>query len=175
MPVHHTWSLLLLPHILPLLQCGSLPGGAVLQEQAAPAQNLCEATNLVSKLAPTWAPLSMAHKSCRNLLQGGLPTGSQPSVRHPPALEWAAGGSLPSQGPPWLQGHSSLTMVCTMDCREISAPVREHLLPLYGNLLYVLVGMGIWCQKLDLMILEVFTALMILQFYDSLTLVFTGL
>jgi len=90
------------PHTLPLLhrilQCeffpwaaavhelpqrGSLPQGAVLQEQAAPAWVPHGVTSSASKPAPAWAPLYRSTGPGRSLLQHGLPTGSQlPSGIH---------------------------------------------------------------------------------------------
>jgi len=106
-----------------LLQPGSLPWGAVPQEQAAPAWVPHRVTSPASKPALAWAPLSKGPG--RNLLQCRLPTGSQP----PPGIPCSDMGS--SLGCRWVSAPlwasmgcrdtACLTMVCSRGCRGTSA------------------------------------------------------
>jgi len=102
---------------------GSLPWGAVLQEQAAPVWVPYRVTSPASKPAPAWASLStgpqVLARACCNV---GLPTGSQlPSGIH---LLWHG---VPSTGcrwistPPWTsmdcRGTTCLTMIFITSCK----------------------------------------------------------
>lgn len=55
--LHTSGMPLLLPHIPPLTQHGSLPWGTVLQDQTAPSWVTYGVTSPASKAAPAWAPL----------------------------------------------------------------------------------------------------------------------
>jgi len=112
-------------HKLP--QSGSLPWGAVLQEQAAPArfpngitsQQTC--SSMGSSLHGSTGP-------ARNLLQRGLPTGSQPLLGiHLPQCGIASRGYRWISSPSWTsmdcRRTACLTVVFITSCKErLSAP-----------------------------------------------------
>jgi len=85
-------------------QCGSLPQGAVLQEQTASAWVFHGVTSPTSKPAPAWASLSMGPQvlaeACFSM---ELPMGSQ-HRSGVGSLPWATGGYLLHCGPPWTAG-----------------------------------------------------------------------
>jgi len=97
-------------HELP--QCGSLPRGAVLQEQAAPVWVPHGVTSPASKLALTWAPLCMGLQ----ILSGACSSAGSPqghsllqasTCSSVGSLPPATGGYLLHRGPPWTAGGQS--------------------------------------------------------------------
>jgi len=89
--------------------CGSLPRGAVLQEQAAPASVPHEVTSPASKPALAWAPLSTGPQ----VLAGFCSSTVSPRGHSLPqastcsgvgSLPGAAGGDLLHHGPLWTAG-----------------------------------------------------------------------
>jgi len=94
-------------HKLP--QYGSLPWGAVLQEQAAPAWVPHGVTSPASKPAPEWAPLSMGLQVLAGACSStGSPRGHSllqaSTCSGVGSLPRAAGGDLLHHGPPWTAG-----------------------------------------------------------------------
>ena len=87
-----------------LLQCGSLPWGAVLQEQAAPARVPHGVTSPASNPAPVWAPLSMG----------------------PQVLP----GACSSTGSPWGRSFLGASTCCSVDLLGL----QGHRLPHHGLL-----------------------------------------
>jgi len=107
------------PHELP--QRGSLPCGAVLQEQAAPVCIPHGVTGPVSKPAPPWAPLSMgSHTLPRACSSVGSPRGHsflQASTCSGVGSSLGYRWNLLLCGPPWAAETACLTMVCSTGCR----------------------------------------------------------
>ena len=94
-----------------LLQHGSHPWGAVLQEQTAPAWVPRGVTSPASKPASAWAPLSTGprvRRFCQEPAPARASHGVTASFGHPPAPAWgpprAAGGYLLHRGRPWAAG-----------------------------------------------------------------------
>jgi len=113
-------------HKLP--QRGSLPRGAVLQEQAAPAWVPHGVTRPASKPAPARARLSMSPQVLAGACSStGLPMGSQPPLAihllrrevPPTGYRWIPAPLWTSMG---CSRTACLTIVCSTGCRGISAP-----------------------------------------------------
>jgi len=117
-----------------LLQNGSLPWGAVLQEQAAPAWLPHGVTSPASKPALVWAPLSMGPQvlagACFSV---GSPQGHsllQASPCSGVGSPQAADGDLLHRGPPWAAGAQPASPWSAPETAEASLlQCLEHLLP----------------------------------------------
>jgi len=109
-----------------LLQRGSLPRGAVLQEQPAPAWIPHGVTSPASKPAPAWAPLSTGPQvlpgACSSV---GSPRGHSLLQASPGSGMGSSPGCGWGSAPPWTslgcRGTACLTMVCSTGCRGTSA------------------------------------------------------
>jgi len=118
-----------LPLGIHLLRRGSVPWGAVLQEQAAPAWVPHGVASPASKPALVQASLSpQVQRSCQEPVSVWASHRVTASFKHPPALVWGlpgtAGGYRIQCGPPWTaEGTACLTILSFKGCRGISAPV----------------------------------------------------
>lgn len=105
-----------------LLQGGLFPRSASLQEEAAPEWVPYGVTSSASRAASSWAPPFMGHRSCQEPAPAWASLGITASFRcfH---LLWHWVDLCMLMVLHRLQGHTSLTTVCTRSCREISAPM----------------------------------------------------
>ena len=130
------------PHELP--QHGSLPQGAVLQEQAAPVWVPHWVTSPVSKPAPMWAPLStglqVRAEACSS---ADTPRGHSflqaSTCSSMESFPWAAGGDLLHRGPPWTAGRQPASPWSSSRVAREDSLLRhlEHLLPPASSLTLV--------------------------------------
>jgi len=109
-----------------LLQRGSCPWGAALQEQAAPAWSHHGATSPASKPASAWAPLSTGPQvlpgACCSM---GSPWGHCLLLVSTCCCVGSSTGRRWISAPPWIsmgcRVTAGLTTVFSMNCRGISA------------------------------------------------------